>query len=255
MKYQDTMRLDAHERDVLKSAGIPADDVRYLDPECGVVQVDDTRWSVAQERERWTWFEHCPHLSDDRSDEHARGFRGYAFLPMRFGRVIEVGCGPFTQARTILRDRFVADITLADPLLDAYLHHPHCAYKTGQLAGLPTTLLAKPLEQMMGMSGYNVAICINVLEHVMDASKCLAALHGLVKDGGLVLFGERIHDGFDPAVMFDMPHPIKMTRAFIEPWIDLFDRVYYNEADSQASMPGQTTKAVYFCGRKRISPS
>lgn len=243
--------LDGHVRRTADQYGVALDDKRYYDPENGTIAVDPERWLAAQERERWTWFDHCPNISDDRSGEHAAGFDNYSALPEKLGDVIEVGCGPFTQLRSIITGRSTDRIVLSDPLLTTYLNHPHCSYRHGILCGRSVETWPQALEDIDSTETFDLAVCTNVLEHVRDAPVFLDNLFHLLRLHGLLVFGERVHDNFDPSLIFDLPHPIKVKRRFLERFFGrFFKTVYRAERDSQSSMPGQSTAAIYFIGLK-----
>jgi hypothetical protein len=95
----------------------------------GVLRVPKTRWQEAQRYERDTWLVANAAAADDRNHDHEAGFGGYAALAgLRFTDVIELGCGPFTNLRVIARHCTIDQCSLLDPLIEDYLHHPHCTY-------------------------------------------------------------------------------------------------------------------------------
>jgi len=75
-------------------------DAAYLSDGQGVVKVPEERWQTAQRFERKGWMEHWVGAADDRNYDHMRRFDGYRALQGRsFDHAIELGCGPFTNAR------------------------------------------------------------------------------------------------------------------------------------------------------------
>ena len=106
--------------------------------------VDDQRWREAQRAERELWLESerkqgwkrvlwpivRPVLSvvgskrvtgDDWNFWWAKQFDGYAFLPSHIGEYIELGCGPYTNTRLVLRGRSAERVVCSDPLIRTYL--------------------------------------------------------------------------------------------------------------------------------------
>lgn len=69
----------------------------------GTVQVEESRWLLAQKFEAETWRQ-IGDRGQDRDATHMRQYDNYvSLLPRRFERVLEVGCGPWTQTRQLLR--------------------------------------------------------------------------------------------------------------------------------------------------------
>jgi len=58
---------------------------------------------------------------DDWNYWWAERFDHYAFLPEDLGDYIEVGCGPYTNTRLIMRGRSARRVVCSDPLADTYL--------------------------------------------------------------------------------------------------------------------------------------
>ena len=72
-----------------------------------ILRVDRDRWNDAQHYERKTWMEMGLNLSDDRNYDHYERFDSYKSLveyqnSYKISKIIELGCGPFTNVRTIL---------------------------------------------------------------------------------------------------------------------------------------------------------
>ena len=78
-------------------------DSKYIEND-SILKVDKERWLEAQYYERKTWMQLGMHLSDDRNYEHFQRFNGYEALLQNEETIktaIELGCGPFTNLRTI----------------------------------------------------------------------------------------------------------------------------------------------------------
>lgn len=204
-------------------------DIRYYREEVGISCVDEQRWEAAQAVERYTWFKLCRGFDDDRSREHVERFAGYQAVPQQCGDVLEIGCGPFTQARTILQGRTLSSLTLLDPLLAEYLELEHCAYRDGRLYGCPASLLSIPAEKLPGGLKFDTVICINVLEHVRDAGAVLTRMMAALSEGGTMVLGEPCHDDYHPSREFNLAHPIMLKRAFLEQATQNLHRLYLND--------------------------
>lgn len=232
--------LASHDPAIANRFGIPMDDRRFFDAARGIVSVDEQRWQAAQAVEKYTWFDLCRSLKDDRSAEHVSRFDGYRSLPQHCGDVLEIGCGPFTQSRTVLKGRTLSSLTLLDPLAAAYLELEHCTYRDGQLYGCPVTILPVPAEELDPKPAFDLIICINVLEHVCNAGQVLERIISALRPGGLLLLGEFCHDNYSPDKEFNLAHPIMLKRGFLEQATAGLKREYFDGAG----------EAFYLVGRK-----
>lgn len=206
------------------------------------LSVDDETWRMAQKAELNGWLHDWSGLTDDRSHEHANDFKGYSQLPNDLGDVLEIGCGPFTQTRTILRGRKASRVVLSDPLAVEYkLKHPACAYKTDHLGGQPVEVVPMSGENLPFSDDFDTVILINVLEHVQDADAVMFKAWEALRPGGLLVCGERIHEPDEPYINSTdrQLHPIR-------PQLDFFDRHY-------ARYTQVYRKDGYFVGRKPVS--
>ncbi len=216
-------------------------DELYWTPGIGTLTVPMARWQAAQRFERSVWLEQCLGAESDRNHEHTARFGEYAALPVDLGRALEVGCGPFTQLQTIAAGRKLTAVTLLDPLIYEYMDHPHCSYKNGQLCGVPTSLHPIPVERANWTSEFDTVVCINVLEHVHDAQAALQAMHAALAPNGTLVFGERTWDRFDPKSLYDVGHPIRITKSLLDQFVYWFDLLY----------DGRKGDDYYFIGKPR----
>lgn len=196
--------------------------------EFGTLKVDLERWQAAQQFEEKGWAEYWRHAEDDRNHEHQSLFDNYKVLPNHLGHILEVGCGPFTQTATILKDRKASLVTLLDPLLESYRKLPNCTHKSGSLCGLQTEFIPQMAESLNDVSRYDTVICINVLEHVMDAHLVLNNIHRALKRDGILVMGERAWDDFDPLQLYDVGHPIRVKSLVFDEYRRKFDMKYQN---------------------------
>ena len=174
------------DRDINVSQGYIADklikeknDSRYLENNA-ILKVDRSRWNDAQHYERKTWMEMGTGLSDDRNYEHYESFDSYKSLieyqsSYKISKAIELGCGPFTNIRTILPFmKDLEEIHLLDPLLNDYLNHANCRYKNKQMGSIKTKVFPIPIEEFNEDEKYDMVIMNNVLEHCFDINIILS---------------------------------------------------------------------------------
>ena len=103
-------------------------DKKYLVENIGILKVDASRWNEAQCYERKTWCDSpAKNMGTDRNEDHEKNFGGYEqlnfSLPNTPLRIIELGCGPFTNLRLMLTKMFktISRIDLLDPLIEDYI--------------------------------------------------------------------------------------------------------------------------------------
>ena len=250
------------------SAGCPtvlpffdgADDVcRFYSPLAGIVAISPDRWKRAQSVESGVWDGNTG--GEDRNQQHAVWFGRYAAVnASELGRVLELGCGPFTQTKTILEHLSgvrVTSITLVDPLMLFYhARVPSSPYRSsGSLLGHPTLFMAAGAEDALFRDEYDTVIMINVLEHCRDALRVLRNLHGAVRLGGTLILGERWYDRKWNAYhqehrqpFWDVMHPINVKRAIIEALLAHYTPRYRRDFFYEGDYP--TDEGVYFIGTR-----
>ena len=211
-------RKDYRTGEAAKQALEHTNDNKYWDPENGISKVNQERWEQAQDYERDVWMKYGLNVNQDRDQIHTKGFDQYQCLPPHFGHSVEIGCGTFTQTFNILQGRTVDAITLVDPLASEYQNHPNCRYNKLPVA---PTIKSIPAEDFTG-TGFDLAICINVMEHVRDAEQVMHNLVNAVKSGGHIVFHERVYDGLDITKIYDIGHPIRITQKFLNPFLRQF---------------------------------
>jgi SAM-dependent methyltransferase len=198
-------------------------DRQFWNERDGQITVSRERWQDAQIFERQGWMVDWAAAASDRHDEHQSLFNDYRDVPRDLGRVLEVGCGPFTQLRSIFPGRTAESVTLQDPLIGSYLGHYACPYKGGLFMGRSVKLLDCPAEDLCPMHASDTIICINVLEHVRDARKTLDNLFGCLVEGGTLVFAERDHDDYHPDRLFDIGHPVRLRSLVLVDFMDRFE--------------------------------
>jgi glycosyltransferase involved in cell wall biosynthesis len=226
-------------------------DLKYF-TESGILQVDQARWQEAQQYERKTWMTNLLHANDNRNHDHQKNFRGYQTIAGRaFNRVIELGCGPFTNLRLILPHIRAEHITLLDPLIKDYLTHPHCTYRAGCLLGVPVETVACPIEDFYPVERYDLVVMANVLEHCYDVPAIFQRIIHCLKPGGNFVFGENVFRQEQLKVLltvqFDAGHPIRVTDQLLTAFLQAnFAQLYHQRLYGQYNQPQRID--VYYIG-------
>jgi SAM-dependent methyltransferase len=199
-----------------------------------ITQVDEERWRAAQSFE-WSWASGEAVTGDDWNEWWAERFDGYAALRgRRFRSLLEVGCGPATNVRLLLPHVTVDHLFLEDPLIQAYLP---LAYRTGPRWNRKTVrpplwhlvtdrsrdvdISSSRLEKLpYGDATMDGVLCVNVLDHVQDAERCLAEIRRVLVPGGVVVMGQDLSNEEDferaPEAWEDVGHPIKLDEAVLD---------------------------------------
>ena len=123
--------------------------------------------------------------------------------------IVEVGCGPHGVVRYMFKD---AQVKLGtDPLLCQYDERPKPVGNTFYAAAVGESIPVKD-----GVA--DLVICINVIDHVMDADQILMEMRRVLKPGGQLLLEVHTFPAiFTPFMFFDHPHTYHWTlRTVIE---------------------------------------
>jgi SAM-dependent methyltransferase len=198
-------------------------DSRFFSPSRGIVKVDRKRWREAQRYEERTWLTLHRGAADDRNVEHHERFDHFAPIVGRsFRRVIELGCGPFTNLRLLLEHIDAEAVELLDPLVDRYVGHPHCTYRDGTLAGRPVRLVASSIEDFRADATYDLVVMINVIEHCFDAELVFARVLELMGENGVFVFHDKLYpaESIDPQRLYDAGHPLRVRAELVEEFLD-----------------------------------
>jgi len=121
------------------------------------------------------------------------------------GTVVEVGSGPHGVVRYLFNN---ASFKLGmDPLIHKFDEAPPPSARTCYAAAVGEMI---PMRD----GAADLAICINVLDHVMDAHEILLELRRILKPGGKLILEVHTFPGIlTPLMMFDSPHTYHWTRA------------------------------------------
>jgi SAM-dependent methyltransferase len=216
-------------------------DSKYWNDEYGIIAVDEARWRAAQQFEKDGWFFHWSDMTDDRSMDHDELFDRYRALTDDLGNTVEIGCGPFTQIRHIVRKRGKRpkSLTLVDPMVYQYMALSNCSYKNWNIDNVPVAIAEFKAEEFpthakhavdvvhnIDKYAYDTVICINVLEHVQDVKQVLSNILLLMRDGAILVLGERTYDDLDINKLYDVGHPIRIKSRVIDEFMQHFNILY-----------------------------
>lgn len=232
----------------------------FMSPE-GIINVDHGRWQRAQRYELSEWVQRGSHLRDDRNYFHKEVFDSYQVLntlktPRSF---IELGCGPFTNARVIL-EQFpgIEDITLVDPLADQYMNlHRNCTYRESRLnvgEGIrPVKVVSTSIEELEVDRKYDIVVMVNVLEHCFDIPVILDKINNLLSDNGCFIYADV---QFDKDVIdrlaktkYNAGHPIRFTKEYMNNYLNINFEELYSKFIPEV-VAGEPCEEHYFIGKK-----
>jgi ubiquinone/menaquinone biosynthesis C-methylase UbiE len=162
---------------------------------------------------------------DDDNQWWAKCFDDYRFLPPSVENMIEVGCGPYTNARLVVKACTPRHLFLSDPLIHTYVR-----FKMTMVREMYKTFGCymddHPLEDLPFRDSYfDVAVMINVLDHVQDAAACMETLIRIVKPGGYVIVGQDLTNDEDFRAHPDgmrTGHPITLDAEWFQPYFNDF---------------------------------
>lgn len=226
-----------------------------MKPKQSILQSETTRevWEEAQKWEEshwinaqrvrakyaknWLWrvlsvFGLVPkHRGDDWNAWWKERFDNYAFLPDEIGNVIEVGCGPYSNVRLMVDRCKMNHIVLSDPLIRTYVKFK-LTFVRDMYEKAACTLDDHPLEDLpFKDDNFDLAVMINVLDHVRDANACMENFYRVVKPGGLVIFGQDLCREEDSKALLEdaglVGHPIKLHEDWFKPWIEQCDPIIH----------------------------
>jgi SAM-dependent methyltransferase len=240
------------------------------------LKVDDERWQEAQEWELAVWQRQARHFRSARSrvsrfvrrllgasamaemDDWnywwAERFEGYRFLPQEIENAVELGCGPHTNMRLILRDRRIKHVFCSDPLARQYINLKGTwlsrAWRRGE-----TLVDDHPIERCPFASDYfGLVVLINVLDHVQDAVDCIRQAARITAPGGCLLVGQDLSTEQDvQRTAGDIGHPVRISQEVIEAELDpCFEPLLRKILPRDRGRNPDAHCATYiFAGRKR----
>lgn len=223
------------------SASLP-----HMSSEHESVKVSAERWHEAQAFERETWesvnrrngplklaWRMVRSLRDPRQFARILSFRDfycgddwnfwwmdafeqYQCLPRTIGDALEVGCGPYTNVRLLNHLLNIRSITLADPLMGDYVKFRNTWVADQVVRGAVRTDTAGAEDLPYDPGVFDLVICINVLDHVQDAAKCIDEMSRVLRPGGHIVLGQDLTDREDWLTTGDdVGHPIRVRHETI----------------------------------------
>jgi SAM-dependent methyltransferase len=242
-----------------------------------VMKVDEERWQQAQEAEFKVWRReersfgtwgafkrlikkllgrqiHQP--GDDWNYWWKEKFDHYRFLPKDLGHVIELGCGPYTNARLVTEGRTYQRLVLSDPNALRYAAFEH-GWLAEQYRACKVILDDSPIEKLpFADAQFDMVILNNVLDHVQDAGLCMRNAARILKPGGWFLFGQDLTNDEDEGKHDhgheDLCHPIHFDLESIEPFLVPFEQVHRIALSrEQGRAPEAHYATLIFAGRKK----
>ena len=183
-------------------------------------------------------------------------FDDYSFLPDIVPNAIEVGCGPYTNTRLMLDKCKIEHLVLSDPLIRTYINFKLTFVSEMHRSG-NCILDDHPLENLPFRDEFfDLAVMINVLDHVQDAGQCMQSLLRITKPGGIVILGQDLSDEKDVKRMNggegEIGHPIKLDHEWFESYLaEGFETILYRVLDQERGRsPGIHYGTLIFAGRK-----
>jgi len=193
---------------------------------------------------------------DDWNSWWKQQFDDYRFLPSEVENAIEVGCGPYTNVRMMLDRCRMHHLVLSDPLIQTYVRFKLTLVSELYRRG-GCVLDDHPLESLPFASNYfDLAVKINVLDHVQDARKCMENLVGVIRPGGLLIIGQDLTNEEDLKVLRNdagaAGHPIKLDHEWFEPFLNRFEPLISKVLSrEQGREPSFHYGTLIFAGRKK----
>jgi SAM-dependent methyltransferase len=189
---------------------------------------------------------------DDWNHWWAERFDDYVFLPDELDDVIELGCGPYTNTRLVLRRRAAQRVVCSDPLVRTYATFRGRWLADASEAG-HIELDDHPIEELpFAASSFDLVVMINVLDHVRDADLCLRTAVSLVRPGGYLLLGQDLSDAADVAHHpYDVGHPIRLRREDVDRHLEPLTPVLRKDLSREEGRePRLHYSTLVFAGRR-----
>lgn len=198
-------------------------------------RVSKERWQIAQGIELANWKKHNTwygaiarsflhvlglrkgRVGDDWNEWWYEKFEGYRILPDEIENAIELGCGPFTNIRLILKERLIGSIVCSDPLVHHYARFKGRWLHEAISKGL-VQLDNHPIEECpFHDCAFDLVVMINVLDHVRDAMECLETATRITMPGGYLVIGQDLTDQRDAEkTKEDIAHPVRIHHEDVD---------------------------------------
>jgi 2-polyprenyl-3-methyl-5-hydroxy-6-metoxy-1,4-benzoquinol methylase len=220
-------------------------------------QTTKEKWKQAQDWELDVWMG-APRVSEDWNHWWLQKFQSYTMLKDNFfpTSLLEVGCGPYGKNTTYLTSVLstIKIVDFLDPLLHDYLKNDFLI-KT-QINHFNSNVFSTSLEELETTKTYDCILCINVLDHVFDASVCMNKMFNLLNSNGLLILGQDLTNQEDleraPYILEDVGHPIKLDHLFFKQHLKNYKHVYQNILTrEQGRNPDCHYGTLLYIGQKR----
>jgi SAM-dependent methyltransferase len=198
-----------------------------------ILQCDEEKWKLAQKFEVHVWSQFSKN-GDDWNFWWERNFENYSFLKDKqenIHDIIEVGCGPYSNNLKIILNNIkfsnIKSLTVEDPLLNTYVE---MGCSVSELKKSNAVFIPTSIENMNTDKKYDMIICINVLDHVMNAEVCINKLKDILNENGILILGQDLTNDNDlkiDRVRNDVGHPIKLEHDYILGNFSDFEKVYF----------------------------
>ena len=103
-------------------------------------------------------------------------------------------------------------------------------------------------------AGFDLVICINVLDHVRDVPRCLDEMRRVLRPGGHLVLGQDLTDARDVEVVpEDVAHPIRLEHETLDAMLDpAYAPVFRRRLErSQGRNPAAHCGTYLFIGARR----
>jgi ubiquinone/menaquinone biosynthesis C-methylase UbiE len=182
-------------------------------------------------------------------------FENYKYLPKQINNSLEVGSGPYTNTRLISKVVKIREIHCVDPLMQEYRNFKNTYISEMNKKNKIHTYVGKGEKLEFPDEHFDLVICINVLDHVEDAEKCLSEIHRVLKKGGHFVFGQDLKDlgnsfGYEE---IDEGHPIILHHKTLDTVLNPAYTTVFKRLLSQSETRVKNHYSVYtFIGKKII---
>jgi SAM-dependent methyltransferase len=169
-------------------------------------------------------------VGDDDNNWWSEHFDHYAFLPRDLGDYIELGCGPYTNTRLILRERRAARVVCSDPLANEYLGFRDRWLSRAQRNAVVEVDAHSIEETPFPPDSFDIVVVINVLDHVRDVAQCLRNALSILRPGGWFVLGQDLAKpdtiGQVEYRWYEQGHPHRVVMKDLEPYVESLDARY-----------------------------
>ncbi|MEI8061976.1 MAG: class I SAM-dependent methyltransferase [bacterium] len=180
-------------------------------------------------------------------------FNHYKDLPSHFNKALEVGSGPYSNIRLISKLKNIKEIVCTDPLMDIY--------KDFKMTWVSSMAKKSKIKALSGMcekidfpdGDFDLVVCNNVLDHVLDAEKGLLEMHRVLQTGGYFVFAQDLTDkkGIEDEEKRE-GHPIRLDHNFLDNLLgDKYEPVFKKILSREESRVPEYYGTYLLIGKKK----